>query len=118
MNANAFDAFTRRTAEAVSRRKSLLTIGGAALGATVAAPFLAGADIKKKECKKKCKEKCKNQVEQCENEVRQLCNGLGAELEQECRDALLGCCTTLGKCKAAKSTECLLSKLIIIIEPD
>jgi hypothetical protein len=117
MNANAFDAFTRRTAAAVSRRKSLLTIGGAALGATVAAPFLAEADLKKKECKKKCKKKCKNQVEQCENEVRQLCNDLGAELEQECRDALLDCCSTLGKCKAAKSTECLLSNLVIVVNP-
>ena len=58
MNANAFDAFTRRTAAAVSRRKSLLTIGGAALGATVAAPFVVEADLKKKECKKKCKKKC------------------------------------------------------------
>jgi GH24 family phage-related lysozyme (muramidase) len=113
MNANAFDAFTRRTAAAVSRRKSLLTIGGAALGATVAAPFVVEADLKKKECKKKCK----TQVEQCENEVRQLCNDLGAELEQECRDALLDCCSTLGKCKAAKSTECLLSNLVIVVNP-
>jgi hypothetical protein len=48
--------------------------------------------------------------------VRQLCNGLGPDLEQECRDALLDCCSTLGKCKAAKSTECLLSKLVIIID--
>jgi GH24 family phage-related lysozyme (muramidase) len=117
MNANAFDAFTRRTAAAVSRRKSLLTIGGAALGATVAAPFVVEADLKKKECKKKCKKKCETQVEQCENEVRQLCNDLGAELEQECRDALLDCCSTLGKCKAAKSTECLLSNLVIVVNP-
>jgi hypothetical protein len=117
MNANAFDAFTRRTAAAVSRRKSLLTIGGAALGAPVAAPFVVEADLKKKECKKKCKKKCKTQVEQCENEVRQLCNDLGAELEQECRDALLDCCSTLGKCKAAKSTECLLSNLVIVVNP-
>jgi hypothetical protein len=75
------------------------------------------ADLKKKECKKKCKKKCKTQVEQCENEVRQLCNDLGAELEQECRDALLDCCSTLGKCKAAKSTECLLSNLVIVVNP-
>ena len=118
MNANAFDAFTRRTADAVSRRKSLLTIGGAALGATVAAPLLAEADLKKKECKKKCKEKCKKQVEQCENQVREFCEEKfgGLDLDDECRAELLPCCATLGKCKAAKSTECLLSNLFIVID--
>jgi hypothetical protein len=77
MNANALNAFTRRTAGAVSRRRSIATIGGAALGATLAAPL--GAEAKKKNKNKKCdkNKKCKKQVEQCEDEVRQTCNDLG-----------------------------------------
>ncbi len=112
MNANAFDAFTRRTADAVSRRRSLVTIGGATLGATLAAPL--GAEAKKG--KKKCKKKCKKQVEQCEDQVRQFCNVEFEDIEEECRDELLPCCEPLKKCKAAASTECLLDHLIIVVE--
>ena len=111
MNANAFDAITRRTADAVSRRRSLFTIGGATLGATLAAPLAAEA----KRGKKKCKKKCKKQVEQCEDQVRQFCNQFDQEPAQECRDELLPCCEPLGNCKAAASTECFLDHLIFVI---
>jgi hypothetical protein len=51
MNMQSFDAVTRRAAEGISRRRSLLTLGGAAAAATMARPSASEAKNKGKKCK-------------------------------------------------------------------
>jgi hypothetical protein len=55
MNDRALDAFARQAAGAISRRGSLLTLGGAALAASLARPGLISA---KKHKKKRKKQEC------------------------------------------------------------
>jgi hypothetical protein len=75
MNTNAFDAITRRAAEGISRRRSLLTLGGAALAATIATPKLSEAKKKKgKDCKKKEKQRCSKDAAACKATIQPLCD--------------------------------------------
>jgi hypothetical protein len=104
MDNTVFDALTRRAA-AVSRRSSLLTLGGAALGAVVA-PALAEA---KKGGKGKAKKKCQAQVGKCKNVVRDFCDEF-ADV-QGCLDALFPCCDPLKTCNATASTQCFIREL-------
>jgi ribulose kinase len=101
MHGATFDALTRRTATAVSRRSSLVALGGAALG-TAAAPWHASAG----KAGKKAKKKCRKQVNKCKNAVRDYCNTLMSF--EECLDELLPCCDPLRKCQAGSSTECII----------
>src|SRR5262245_56470646 len=67
---HAIDAITRRAADAVSRRNSLLALGGAALAAaTMAEP------LKAKKTKTRIKKKCRRQVTQCRNYFAGFCLG-------------------------------------------
>jgi hypothetical protein len=70
MSTHAFDAVTRRAAAGISRRSSLLTLGGAALAATLAGPQLGVAKKKKgKDCKKKEKQRCTNDAAACRTTI-------------------------------------------------
>ena len=108
MNRAAFDSLARRTGAAVSRRASLVTLGGAALGAAVAAPALVDAG----KAGKKAKKKCKKQVGKCKTVVEEFCADLGGEV-QECLDALNPCCAFLKTCNSGASTECFIDELFI-----
>ncbi|MBW3634042.1 MAG: hypothetical protein KY456_13545 [Chloroflexi bacterium] len=100
MTHSAFDAFTRRTA-GISRRRSLMTLGGAGLAAALGGPL--GTEAKKnknknakKKAKKQAKKKCQQQVPQCETALAQA-------------QALDGfyCCQFLSTCDAAGFIQCL-----------
>ena len=75
MSDNSFDAFARSAAAAIDRRKSLRTLGGAALVAALANPLAveSAKDNKAKKAKKKAKKKCRRQVGQCQGGVEDLC---------------------------------------------
>jgi hypothetical protein len=103
MHGAAFDALTRRTTTAVSRRSSLFALGGAALGAA-AAPLRASAG-------KKAKRKCKKQVRKCKKAVRNYCDNLMNGFGQLCLDTFFPCCEPLKKCNAGQSTQCLIDNL-------
>ena len=100
MSDQAFDVFTRRAADGVTRRGSLATLGGAGLAALLGDSLTAEA--KKKNNKKKKKDpfkKCKPQVEQCQI-------GL-APLAPSAAQAL--CCQSFGTCDVTQFFLCLLN---------
>lgn len=109
MNGNAFDALTRQAAAAISRRRSFLTLGGAALTAAIAAPSIAEAG----KAGKKAKKKCKKQVDKCEAKVRDFCELQKGE--EECLADLLPCCQPLKGCNAGESTECFLDNFLVVM---
>lgn len=100
MSARAFDALTRHAADAVSRRGSLLALGGAALAAAaVEKPARA-----RQKAKKQVKKKCKRQVAPCRSFFAGVCFG-----DPECEAALFPCCDFLAKCDSGAMFECLFS---------
>jgi hypothetical protein len=95
MREHTFDAFTRRASVAVTRRGSLLALGGAALATGLGSPTeLAAKDNKDKKKAKKAKKKAtkakKKFAAQCE-EQKSLCQT--AVLGVPGGAALVGCCT-------------------------
>jgi hypothetical protein len=127
MNEQTFDLFTRRAAEAVSRRSSLAALGGATLAAGLLAPLAAEAkDNKAKKAKKKAKKKCRKQEGQCNEAVQAFCNALlnnnnlaetvgdeGIPLN-ECIERFSFCCQFFSNCNAQQGTQCLLERSILI----
>ena len=106
MNNLAFDALARNAAAAVSRRASLLTLGGAGLVAAMAHPQLAGAG----KAGKKAKKKCKKQVGQCRDNFTQHCAVCCSDTEEEfdlCFATFAACCEPLAQCNAAATFACL-----------
>lgn len=104
MSTPAFDAVTRRAA-GLSRRGSLLTLGGAALAAGLAVPRLGDAKKKKKkgkDCKKKEQQRCNNDISACETTVLINCQD-----PEGCPEALL-CCQS---CSASGFLSCLIASL-------
>ena len=94
MSANIVEALSRRAAQSVTRRGSLLTLGGA-LTATVTGTAPVQAEKNKKKSKKKAKQKA---AEQAENEANQVC----ANQVASCRAEVLRVCSLSGgKCLVA-----------------
>jgi hypothetical protein len=88
MSTRAFDAFTRHAVAVISRRTSLVTLGGAALVSTVAKP--GSSEAKKssgKTCKKKAKKKCNQDAAACRNVLPAACFD-----DAECIVLLTPCC--------------------------
>ena len=112
------DVLSRRAAASMSRRGSLLSLGGA-LAAAIAAPSLAQAKKKnakkdKKKAKRKAQQRaaeqaenqanqvCQSQVEGCRTLVVDLCEGQG----NECL-AAANCCSSLGACDVTGFFACV-----------
>jgi len=105
MDPHAFDAIARRTADSVSRRRSLLALGGAALGASLGAPLAATAK-KGRKGKNNGKDKCKAQVGKCQDGIANLCLAIFEEDSPECVDAFSPCCRFLQNCETAQAFAC------------
>jgi hypothetical protein len=76
MSTQMFDTVTRRVA-GLSRRRSLLSLGGAALAATVTSPRLSAAKKKNKkgaDCKQKEKQRCSKDAAACKATITPLCS--------------------------------------------
>ncbi len=103
MNDRIFDTVTRNAATAVSRRTSLLSIGGAALTAATTGPALARPGKSRKSPYKQCKK----QTAQCRAAIADYCAPL---TEPQICEAFLGnCCETLAQCDAGLTITCLLT---------
>jgi hypothetical protein len=102
MNDSTFDSITRHAAVTVSRRMSLLALGGAGLTAvaapTMAAPTMAAGG----KAGKKAMKLCRRQREQCRAFFVERCQG-----SQNCLEALLPCCELFAKCSVAAGIECV-----------
>ena len=112
MSDRSFDTFTKRAAEAVSRRGSLLALSGAALAFGLTGPTLT-------EAKKggKNNDKCKKQVSRCKEGLAELCDAVfpnktrrGAQSDGvvvfDCFSAFDQCCAFLGGCNTAQAFAC------------
>ena len=100
MNTYALDTISRRAAEAISRRRSLLAVTGAALGVTMARPLSSEAKGGNS-CKKKAKKQCANDATACKTSVLALCDQPGSP---QCA-GLQACCDS---CSAAGFMTCLI----------
>ena len=88
MTSEARSAFTRRAARTVSRRASLLSLGGAAL-ATATRTDSAAKRKSGNTCKKKEKQRCSNDAAACRNTVQLGCDPgdpTNCAAEQDCCD--------------------------------
>jgi hypothetical protein len=96
-----------RQAVGVSRRDTLMTLGGAGL-TTLAGPSIAIAAKSNKKAnrraKKKGKRKCKKQDGQCVQVFEDICAG---EADPEfCEDLFIPCCAFLAQCQTTAFFEC------------
>jgi hypothetical protein len=111
MNDQVFDAFTARAAS-LSRRASLVSLGGAALAAAVVRPTPARAGS----VGKKVKKKCKKQIGQCETSVTIFCARQLFDRE-DCEATLLPCCTSFAGCKGGDAYDCIVNGLVALASP-
>lgn len=105
MNDRIVDTVSRDAAAAVTRRASLLSIGGAAVAAALGGPALAKPGASDKRARKRCL----NQTSQCRAAIAEYCPSL--EAPGVCAGFLSPCCDSLAQCNAAQSTACFLSFL-------
>jgi hypothetical protein len=97
---STFDAVARTAATRISRRGSLLTLGGAGLAA-LAGPVQARAKKKSsiaKKARRLANRKCRQQVEECVTSLTQI----GSE-------EAVPCCDFLADCDSAGHIQCLLN---------
>jgi len=94
MRTGPFDTVTRHAGAAVSRRTSLLSLGGAAMLAGASASGISVAKKKNKgnTCKDKEKKRCNNDAQACRNTVATYC--AIAECDPANALALQACCDT------------------------
>ena len=129
MSAIIVDALSRHAAQTVTRRGSLLTLGGT-LAAAIAAPSLAQAGQntgknkgqKRKNAKRKAEQKAAEQAEQAEqaeNQANQVCAsqvaGCRTEILSVCSlpggqcIAVADCCSSLGACNTTEFFTCVVA---------
>jgi hypothetical protein len=112
------DTVTRHAAGAVSRRASLLTLGGMALATMSVVPAAAKGEKKGKKRKKHkgsdggisnagqqlAQAKCASQGDQCRASVTALCEG-----DSECLDLRLRCCDFFATCNGGTGLVCIFT---------
>jgi hypothetical protein len=106
------DMLSRRAGEIISRRGTLLALGGAALAAVASKNAVrAGKSGKKKrQNRKKAKGQaltlCKPQVGECQEFLAANCSS-GGEI---CAEISAFCCPLLGTCQSAEFLTCLVER--------
>ena len=111
MNEQTVEALSRRAAASISRRGSLLTLGGA-LAASATSSLVEAKSSKKG--KKKAKKKA---AQRAENEANLICQsqvaGCRARVLAECDGptcpVVADCCSSLGACDFNGFFACLIS---------
>lgn len=96
-------------AAVLSRRGSLLTLGGAVLASAAAGtkPVRAGKVAKK--ARKRSSKKCRRQIDQCRNVILDFCAGDDAECEEDTLNDILACCSQLATCQAGAALDCFFT---------
>ena len=98
------DAAARRTAWALTRRASLLALGGAAAAAGAARPASTKAGDPGKASRKQAKRKCRAQGRQCRVAVANLCETNNLDCER-----VLPCCDLFARCQAPEGLRCIFA---------
>ena len=113
MRAPTIDIVSRRAANAVSRRTSLLALGGLALAVITAAPSAAKGGKKHKKRKggngsdssgfgPLAQARCASQVDQCRAIFTDLCQ------DAQCFSRII-CCNSLATCNADGALACIFA---------
>ena len=102
MSDHAIDTITRRAADVVSRRGSLLALGGAALAATMVTPAAAPAKKRASRARKQVRKTCRRKARECNTFFTPLCGG-----DPECKEEMATCCAHFGKCNVPEALECI-----------
>lgn len=108
MRTHPLDVAAVRTADSLSRRASLVALGGAAVTA-VLRPSAASAG----KVAKKVKRTCKRQIGQCQSSVASFCAGAPAG----CEEAMAPCCASFKGCKAGAVYACIFAALVALEPP-
>jgi hypothetical protein len=109
------DTFTRRAADAVSRRTSLVVLAGTALTAVTATPSAARGGRKGKKRKKRndgdsnaigplAQARCASQADQCRAIFTDLCQ------DAQCLSRIF-CCNPLATCDADGALACIFADI-------
>jgi len=96
---------TPNSANHTTRRRSLLTLGGAVLAKAMAAPRTAQAGKESKKAKKRVKRTCKRQIGACRDFFTELC-ATDPECDEEEMERVFPCCELLENCEAGDSVAC------------
>ncbi|MFN8590114.1 MAG: hypothetical protein U0031_01550 [Thermomicrobiales bacterium] len=109
MSERSFDDLAKQAVETLSRRSSLLQLGGMALVASLAAPAATSARGRKgggqrDRCSKSLKDKCRKVI----NEV---CTAVFEEGPGECVTVLTPCCGEIDGCNIDDTIECVVEKI-------
>jgi hypothetical protein len=108
MHARVFDVICRNPVDGFIRRRSLLTLGGAAAAAIVGDQSLSLA--RKRNKKPKAEKTCKRQVDACRTTWTDRC-ATDLECEPDNLERILDCCSPLSTCKAGAALDCLFSEI-------
>jgi hypothetical protein len=110
MSEQTFDAFSRHAAMAVSRRTSLLALGGMALAAATATPGATAAKSRKNRKRQKGKKDvlklCAPQVNECKTAIGANCGA-----DASCLVVIDVCCPLLGKCQNSAFWDCVIASI-------
>lgn len=98
-------SITRGAATALSRRASVLALGGGAFAA-VTAPAIAAAGTSGRQAAKRCT----RQRAQCLASIAAFCQPQGNP--NECEAALNPCCGPYARCNASRAITCLFDELL------
>jgi hypothetical protein len=109
MNEQTVEVLSRRAATSVSRRGSLLSLGGA-LAAVITAPSLTQAKKSTKKAKRKAAQRAENEANLiCQSQVAGCRARVLAECDGPTCPALAECCSSLGTCDFNGFFACLVS---------
>jgi hypothetical protein len=112
LNPSTNDTFFVRTARSISRRATLLGIGGATF---VAVPLPQPARGGK--AGKKAKKKCKKQIGKCQASVTSFCARPLSVDQETCEAMFLPCCQSFKGCKAGAVYDCIGDALLALLPP-
>jgi hypothetical protein len=123
MSEHGFETFTRDGVDAVSRRSSMVGLGGAALAAVMMSMRAPGIEAKggnngKKRLKKKLKKErrqfrqtCEAQPGQCQAALQATCPLLGGEAVANCLAFFTPCCAQFTDCNVNAGITCMVAAL-------
>jgi hypothetical protein len=108
MHDRQVDTFPQRASEDIPRRRSLVTLMGAAAAASTLGPAVARAGKDAKKANKRAEKKCKRQIDQCRDFVSEDCTS-DPNCPDEYLEYLRECCKRFRNCRAGEALDCLFT---------
>jgi hypothetical protein len=110
MNEPALETVARQAIDVIARRRSLLSLGGMALAASLVAPATTAKNGKKG---KKNKQRCQAQIGQCREGIQSLCEAIQNSPEgvQECFELFDQCCEFLDGANTSAAFACAVESI-------